>query len=140
MSRAWPAPPRSCLAAGVLGAGIAAAVLLRHVDPGRPGSGLPACPFHGLTGLYCPGCGATRAMHALLHFDLGGALAMNPLLVLALPFVALLLADFAGWLPSRWRAGQWRVLDARPWAALVVAFWVARNLPWPPFAWMAPGT
>ena len=25
------------------------------------------CPLHDLTGLYCPGCGGTRSLTALLH-------------------------------------------------------------------------
>ena len=124
---------------GLAGAGLAGAVLLRFVDPTRPGSGLPPCPFHWATGLYCPGCGATRAMHALAHFDLAAALAMNPLLVLALPAIALLLADRAGWLPAGWDTRRWRLLDARAWAVLVSGVALARNLPWAPFSWLAPG-
>lgn len=127
------------MVAGVAGAGVAGLALLRKVDPSNPGSGLPPCPFHWATGLYCPGCGATRALHALAHLDLAGALAMNPLLVLALPLVALLLADHARWLPGRPRLLRSPLLDARPWAAAVIAFALARNLPWPPFAWLAPG-
>ncbi len=46
---------------------------------------LPACPFHQLTGWLCPGCGATRALFALLHGHLHTAWAANPLLLLALP-------------------------------------------------------
>lgn len=139
MARTEPPLNPARLVAGLACAGIAGAVLLRRFDPSRPGSGLPPCPFHWATGLYCPGCGATRAMHALVHFDLAAALAMNPFLVLALPFIAVLLADFAGWWPARWRLAHSGLLDARPWAVLVIAFWIARNLPWPPFAWLAPG-
>jgi len=126
--------------AGLGAAALAGGGLLRQLDPSRPGSGLPPCPFHWLTGLYCPGCGATRAAHALAHFDPAGALAMNPLLVLAVPLVVLLLAGRAGWLPGPPRAWLERMADARPWAIAVVAFMVARNLPWPPFSWLAPGT
>ena len=38
------------------------------VDPAMQ-SFLPPCLFHAFTGLYCPGCGATRALHRLVHGD-----------------------------------------------------------------------
>ena len=38
---------------------------------------LPRCGFHELTGLYCPGCGNTRASYALLHGDVGSAIGQN---------------------------------------------------------------
>ena len=50
---------------------------------------LPACPIHAMTGLLCPGCGATRALAALLHADLPTALRLNPLAVAALPLLLL---------------------------------------------------
>jgi len=46
----------------------------------------PVCLFHVLTGLECPGCGGLRAIHLLLHGDLTGALRMNPLVLLLIPF------------------------------------------------------
>ena len=42
------------------------------------------CPLRALTGIACPGCGATRAAAALLQGDLRAALALNPFFVLAL--------------------------------------------------------
>ena len=51
----------------------------------------PRCPLHMLTGWQCAGCGALRATHALLHGNLLGALRLNPLFVLSLPFMPLLL-------------------------------------------------
>ena len=65
-------------------AGLAAGALLYVVDPNQPGH-YPTCPFLALTGLYCPGCGALRATHDLLHGDVAGALARNPLAVLGRP-------------------------------------------------------
>ena len=47
----------------------------------------PKCIFKNATGLSCPGCGAQRAMHELLHFNLKNAFAYNGLLVLSLPYV-----------------------------------------------------
>lgn len=51
----------------------------------------PKCPFLVLTGLKCPGCGSQRAIHSLLHGDMGTAFAYNAILVLSLPLVAFLL-------------------------------------------------
>lgn len=43
------------------------------------GSFIP-CFFHKLTGLYCPGCGITRMIISILHFDLYQAFRFNPLI------------------------------------------------------------
>lgn len=117
----------------------ALALLVWLADPSTPGGLLPPCPFNLLSDLYCPGCGAARALHALLQLDLPRALAMNPLLVLAAPVLALLALDWAGWRPVRLAPWTRRLGDARPWAVLIVAYAIARNLPWAPFTWLAPG-
>jgi hypothetical protein len=44
----------------------------------------PPCAFNLLTGLLCPGCGGTRALHALLHGDVAAAFAFNPILFVAM--------------------------------------------------------
>ena len=111
---------------------------------------LPPCPFLALTGLYCPGCGSTRAMHQLLHGRVGTAFDLNPLVVVLLPFVLVAVAralwctrpastsrDGAGEMPAPQQA---RRLRWAGWAllVLVLAFGVVRNLPWKPVRWMAP--
>jgi hypothetical protein len=45
----------------------------------------PTCPIHQFLGIDCPGCGATRALAALLHGRLAEALRLNALFVLLLP-------------------------------------------------------
>jgi len=40
-----------------------------------------ACPIHALTGFYCPGCGSTRAVKAVLNGDLPLAFHDNALLM-----------------------------------------------------------
>lgn len=111
--------------------------LLRTFDPSATGSLFPSCVFHDLTGWYCPGCGITRALHALVHFDLRRALAMNAFLVLSLPLLAAMALQGLtrrAWLPK----GVTRVVfDGRWWIAAMVVFGLVRNLPG--FEWLAPG-
>ena len=50
---------------------------------------LPPCPFHMLTGFYCPGCGGTRAVTALICGDIVRSFRFHPLVPAA--------AAAAGW-------------------------------------------
>jgi len=114
-------------------------VLLWQFDPNQNGSPLPPCPSRWLTGLYCPGCGATRALHALLHGDIEKAFSMNVVFVTALPIVILLIFQQANVLPAVLQKTARVFSDARPWAWLLISFAVLRNLPWYPFSLLAPG-
>lgn len=42
---------------------------------------MPPCPLHYLTGLYCPGCGGTRAFVALVHGQFLTSLYYHPLVL-----------------------------------------------------------
>jgi hypothetical protein len=64
-------------------------------DPNREGGLFPGCPLRELTGLDCPGCGGTRALHALTHGDIGTALDHNVVIAVLLP---LLLVAWGLWL------------------------------------------
>jgi hypothetical protein len=90
----------------------------------------PPCPFHELTGLWCPFCGATRAAWAATHGDVRLMLHANALF----PMIVVLFGwSWAAWLGKttrRWsipipkgRAFAWSV------AVVLVAFTVLRNLP-----------
>jgi hypothetical protein len=119
--------------------GAAGLWLLRSFDPSSAHSVFPPCVFHLLTGLHCPGCGLTRALHALAHGDVARAWAMHPLLLLALPALAAMAGQWL-WgrsvLPAS--ANRW-LYDGRAWIAALLLFGVLRNLPWSGVAWMAPG-
>lgn len=131
------AAPTLLLGVGAIGV----ALLLARIDPNAPGSPLPPCPLRALTGLYCPGCGSTRCLHALVHGDVAQALAMNPLLVVLAP-VLVLMALRAGDLLPTWKPWEGVLAVARRprmWLWLLLAYGVLRNLPWMPFAWLAPG-
>lgn len=126
-------------AAGVAVAGGMGVWMLRRFDPNVAGSPFPGCLFHAVTGYYCPGCGMTRAMHALVHGDMAGALAMNPLMVSLLLLSPLLLAWRSGWQPARLRPVVAVLSQPTLWLVVLPAYWIARNLPWFPFTALAPG-
>ena len=44
------------------------------------------CPIKEITGLYCPGCGITRMLQAILQLNFYQAFRYNPLLFISLPF------------------------------------------------------
>jgi hypothetical protein len=60
------------------------AILFRF--PPESYSFYPPCPIHAAFGILCPGCGATRALAALIHGNLHQALRLNALAMLLLPF------------------------------------------------------
>lgn len=103
--------------------------IIAMVDPNQPGN-YPPCPFLALTGFYCPGCGSTRALHALGHGDVAGAAGYNPLTGAAVPVLV--------WIWVRWLR---RTYNGTPrnhpapaillwgFVAIVVAFGLIRNLP-----------
>jgi len=84
----------------------------------------PACYFHAITGLYCPGCGALRATHQLLHGHFVAAARLNLLLLLCLPAVPL------------WSVRKIRPLCGWILIASCAVFTVARNLHG--YEWLSP--
>lgn len=76
---------RRVLAHATLAGAVALGAVLFVYPPGDS-SLYPQCPVHRYLHLLCPGCGATRALAALLHGHLREALRFNALFVLLLPF------------------------------------------------------
>nr|WP_249419982.1 DUF2752 domain-containing protein [Rhabdothermincola salaria] len=128
---------------GALGAtALAGCAYVALYDPNSSSSLYPACPFLAVTGLDCPGCGITRALHALVTGNPLQALDHNALFVLALPFLLFwAVRSLLFGTQPRNRAPTWRWTPTMTWAAvtLVGGFWVIRNLPWSPFDWLASG-
>ncbi|MGY0504877.1 DUF2752 domain-containing protein [Luteimonas sp. e5] len=124
---------------GMLIAAAAGLAVFRRFDPNLDVNPFFPCSFHALTGLWCPGCGGTRALHALAHGDVARALAYNPLVPVLLVLMLGGLLWLAGWRPGWMHRIATQLGRPWPWLVLIPGFWLARNLPWPPFAWLAPG-
>ena len=112
---------RAWLAAGLVVAGTATDVA---IDPSR--THIPLCPFHSISGAWCPLCGGLRAVASLAHGDIPAALHDNILVVAAIPVAITmwLLAILRPQLPIR--------LDKRAWLGVItlaVVFTVVRNVP-----------
>lgn len=121
----------SSQAAGILcWAGTAAALVVFYfLDPGRVAF-LPTCPLHTLTGLYCPGCGSTRALHQLAHGQVARAFGLNPLVVTLLPVI--------GYLTLRREPGTIKPVWVWVLLGTIAVFGVLRNVPLRPFTLLAP--
>jgi hypothetical protein len=104
----------------------------------------PKCHLYLLTGLHCPGCGLTRSVHALLNGRFSQALAYNVLSPVILPLIAISVTRSL-WLWA-WGAEAKPGRGPRRWPAWVpvlltvvlLAYGVARNIPYHPFTLLAP--
>ena len=113
---------------------LAGAAYLFVFEPGKSGF-FPACPFRLLTGFTCPGCGTTRAMHEILHGHFATAFMLNPLLLLAIPFLLFALLRYSV-IVMRGGVPRPNALPAPVIYGLfviIVSFWIFRNTPLYPF-------
>ena len=115
------------------------AAMLYVLDPREPGN-YPVCPFLGVSGYHCPGCGTLRALHQLLYGHPISALGYNLLTVLSLPFLGY--AFVVGGLRAfRMRAPASLFITSKLiWGLVfgIVGFWVLRNIPVEPLQALAP--
>jgi hypothetical protein len=58
-------------------------------------SHLPPCPFYSVYHLYCPACGNTRSVAALLHGDIAESLRFNIIPILYLILLLLAYIEYA---------------------------------------------
>ncbi|NLN41921.1 MAG: DUF2752 domain-containing protein [Clostridiales bacterium] len=92
-------------------------------DPAK-GPILP-CVFNKVTGLYCPGCGMTRAVHSIMHFKFYQAIRYNALVVLIPPLLIIyyLLIMF------KWDSKYSKAIIYLA-IAIAILYGIARNLSW----------
>ena len=131
-------PLRLSAAAGVAALAGGAAVVA-YFDPTQTHF-LPVCPFFALTGFACPGCGLTRAFHALFHGDIITAIdfnALTPIWAVIFAYVGLSLALMAirGRGLPMWPTNP-RFMSV--FGVFLLTFGVLRNIPVYPFTILFP--
>lgn len=102
---------------------------------------LPKCPLHQITGLYCPGCGITRAALSLMHGDLWSALRYNPLAIISIPLLILTVLEQyvkASWIPFKVRSLASSKFFSHIILWVIIGYGVLRNVPIFPFNLLAP--
>lgn len=95
----------------------------------------PTCPIYKYAGFHCAGCGSQRALHHLLHLEIGKMLQSN----LLLPLWIFLALDFCY---NKVIAKKDSLLlnSKIPWTlfAFILLYMVCRNIPYEPFTYLAP--
>ena len=125
-------------AAGGLFAMTVGAFAVGYFNPVSAGF-FPACPFHAITGLNCPGCGMTRGFNALFQGNILGALHFNALI----PFFTILFSYFALSLllvSIRGYGLDWKIFSPKivmSFLFFTIIYAVTRNLPFYPFNLLA---
>lgn len=86
------------------------------------------CVFHELTGLYCPGCGATRAINSLVRLKHYQAFRYNMLIIILIPFFVIYLLTKEKFKIPNW---IWYTI-----LIITILFGILRNIPY--FSFLAP--
>ncbi len=122
--------------------GIAAGLVLLGVFPPTANSWYPKCTLYQATGLHCPGCGMTRALHSALNGRIVEAVSQNVLVFVIIPYLIFVM------LRALWRY-LWQTKPRPGWfrwpawftyaiLGLLLVFSVVRNIPVEPFTLLAP--
>lgn len=88
------------------------------------------CPFHEITGLYCPGCGLTRMIKSIAYLDFYQAFRYNPLLFICSPFVLFLYINYAYSKIFNKKSYYERIPKVVWYICLIIVliYWVLRNI------------
>ena len=100
--------------------------------------GIP-CIFHEITGLYCPGCGMTRAIFSLLNLNIKQAIKYNLLVVIVIPFIIIYIINYAYIWINNLKKDPSKIFPKWLWYILLIItilFGIIRNIKY--FYWLNP--
>ncbi|CAN5153066.1 DUF2752 domain-containing protein [soil metagenome] len=127
--QAFKAPSNIYLLFAVFAAGLI--FIYKNFDPAAYTEYFPKCPLLKFTGYQCPGCGSQRATHALLNLHVGKALALNPLFVIAIPYLLVGFIFERITLSEkllRVRKALFGPLAIKVVLVIIMVFWIGRNI------------
>jgi hypothetical protein len=135
--KSWNRKQKLLASLAVVLIGAAGLLALRRLGPAALWF-VPPCLIHSVLGWHCPSCGITRLLYSAMGGHFYAAFRMNPLLFLLLPLIG-------AWIFYNWAAWIWDKKSYMPpvWAiwtllAVFILFGILRNIPYPPFAYLAP--
>ena len=125
---------------GVSAAGLCATAALLYISFPKEGAGTStSCPLPSLPRLSFPGCGSSRALRALLHFDFYQALRYNALFTVCAPVLGAYVLVFAYRYVRYGNEPAKRKIPLYPlWilCGIAVCYGILRNIP--AFSFLAP--
>ena len=100
------------------------------------------CVIYNITGLFCPSCGATRAIISLMHGDVTAALRNNIIITISvIPVFILLIRLWLGIIlcrPNFFTLSKSAIWIICVFAGFFILFGFVRNIPIPPFIYLNP--
>ena len=88
------------------------------------------CPIHKIFHVYCPGCGVSRMLVSLIHFDFIKAFNYNKLLFILFPFGVFLYIEFIYSIIKK-KEPLYKKIDEKVWyilIAILIIFSILRNI------------
>ena len=87
------------------------------------------CPIKAFTGYDCAGCGGTRMIMSLLHFDIYQAFRWNPFMFVTIPVVSAVSIYQAYLYVRKTQILKWFSGFLMVYAVSVISFSIIRNIP-----------
>lgn len=113
-------------------------ILLYKIINEKYNIGIP-CLFHEITKFYCPGCGITRALFAIIELDIKTALRCNLLIFILLPFLFIYMINYIYLSIKKINNDPSKIINKKIWYLLLfitILFGILRNIDY--FYWLQP--